>query len=82
MWTGSTTVAGRGRSARRRWSALGGALAVAVLLSGNVAAFQLVRDDGGNQPLVTPKVSKKAAVGQQLRFKLATPAGYDALVRG
>ena len=65
----------------RRLSALACALTLAVLLTGNVAARQLDRDDTGQAPLVTPRLNVVTS-SQWTRFKLATPAGHTILVYG
>ena len=64
----------------RRLSAVACALALAVLLSGNVAAFQLERDNTGPASLVTPKFNPASGSSQWMRFKLSTSAGYKTLV--
>jgi hypothetical protein len=73
----------RGRASwRPRFTASAGALALAVLLSGNVAASQLSRDGGSEGPLVTPKSSSSDVATLLFRLKLATTAGYEVAVRG
>lgn len=66
----------------RRLSGPVGALALAVLLTGNVAAYQLNRDDQRGVQLVTPRVNVPTASGQWINLKLATTAGRNALVYG
>ena len=66
----------------RRISAIACALTLAVLLTGNVAAFQLERDDAGPATLVTPKLSPVNGSSQWMRFKLSTSAGHKILVYG
>jgi hypothetical protein len=67
---------------RRRLAATASALALTVLLAGNVAARQLARDDGGSAALVTPKLDSRSVAGLQFKLKLATTAGYRILVFG
>ena len=57
-------------------------VALAVLLTGNVAAFQLTRDDWGSGPLVEPGPTPVLGSSQLLSLKLATTAGYNVLVFG
>jgi hypothetical protein len=66
----------------RRLSALACALTLAILLTGNVAAFQPERDNTGPATLVTPKLIPANGSSQWVRFKLATPAGHQVLVYG
>lgn len=83
MSTGSATGRG-GTSAEfhRRLAGLGCGIALTVLLSGNVAAFQLDRDDGGTVPLVTPRLQTQSVTGQWIALKLTTTAGHSILVYG
>ena len=83
MSTGKATGR-RGTSGRisRRLTGLGCAFALTVLLTGNVAAYQLDRDDQGIGPLVTPRVNVPTVSGQWLSLKLATTAGHRILVYG
>jgi hypothetical protein len=64
----------------RRLAAPACAIAMAVLLAGNVAAIELVREDDG--PLATPRPNPVLDSGWLLPFKLATTAGYHVLVYG
>ena len=84
MFKGTATAQRRGTKAQfnRRLAASASALALAVLLTGNVAAYQLERDDHGNGALVTPRLNPSMASGQWLRLKLATTAGHKVLVYG
>jgi hypothetical protein len=78
------TTQRRETSARfvRRLSGPVGALALAMLLTGNVAAYQLSRDDQGSAQLVTPRVTVPTVSGQWISLKLATNAGHKFLVFG
>lgn len=83
MATGNTTAARHIRSSRfHRLAGLGSAVALSVLLTGNVAAYQLDRDDGGTVPLVTPRLETPNVTIEWLAFKLATTAGHKILVYG
>lgn len=84
MSAGIATTQRHGTPARlvRRFSGSIGALALAVLLTGNVAAYQLDRDDQGSAQLVTPRVSVTTVSGQWISLKLATTAGHKILVYG
>jgi hypothetical protein len=68
------------RRIHRRLSAPASAVALAMLLAGNVSGAQLVREDT-QEPLVTPRLSRPLAA-LQLQFKLATHAGRTVLERG
>lgn len=57
------------------------ALAMTLLVAGNVAASQLPTDQGGAGAAVDPRLDMSIR-NLHLRFKLATTAGYDILVRG
>ena len=83
MSTGSATGR-RGTSTRfhRRLAGLGCALALTVLLTGHVAAYQLDRDDSGKTALVTPRLQTPSVSSQWLALKLATTAGHQVLVYG
>lgn len=65
-----------------RLAGLACALALTALVTGNVAAFQLNRDDNRKVELVTPRRPAPIVSGQWLRLKLATPAGRRALELG
>jgi hypothetical protein len=71
---------GKSTQATRRVSAIVSALVSVLLLAGNVAAVQLAGDDNRTTPIVTPKLETRIA-DLHLRFKLATKAGYEILVR-
>ena len=58
------------------------ALAMSLLVSGSVTAYQLDREDTSTAPLVTPKRPTPSVSGQWVRLKLATPAGRRALEFG
>lgn len=83
MSTGSATGR-RGTVNRfpRRLAGLGCAFALTVLLTGNVAAYQLDRDDTGKTALVTPRLQTPSVSGQWLALKLATTTGHQILVYG
>jgi hypothetical protein len=66
----------------RRLSGAACAVTLAVLLTGNVAAVQLDREDRGDAVLVTPRHNQLIASSQWMTFKLATTAGYRVLVFG
>jgi len=66
----------------RRLSAIASAIALVVLLTGNVAAFQLEGDGTRTATLVTPKLSSVNGPSQWMRFKLSTSAGHKILVDG
>jgi len=73
----------RGRAAwRQRFTASAGALMLAVLLTGNVVAYQVAGDGGSEGPLVTPRSSSSDVATLLFRLKLATTAGYEVAVRG
>jgi hypothetical protein len=84
MATGSATTQRHGSAARlvRRFTGALNALALAVLLTGNVAAYQVDREDRGVGPLVTPRVHVSTSSGLWLSRKLATTAGHRILVYG
>ena len=84
MSAGIATTQRRGSSARlaRRLSGPVGTLVLAVLVTGNVAAYQLNRDDRGSAQLVTPRVNVTTVSGQWMSLKLVTKAGYKILVYG
>ncbi len=84
MATGIATTQRRRTTARpvRRLSGLVGALALTMLLTGNVAAYQLGRDDQGHAQLVTPRAPVTTVSGQWMSLKLATTAGHKILVFG
>jgi hypothetical protein len=81
VFTGKGTVQGRGTRAQlgRRLGASVSAVALAVLLTGNVAARPLDREDHGSGALVSPRLNSSIS-GQWTKFKLATHAGYRVLV--
>lgn len=54
------------------------ALALAVLVAGNVAAIELERDNPGSAGVVTPGLDFLDLI----QFKLRTTAGYNVLVFG
>jgi hypothetical protein len=58
------------------------AVALAVLLAGNVAAAQLASDAGGQSALVTPKAGTRISSSQLFKLKVATYAGRFVLERG
>jgi hypothetical protein len=79
------TESRQGTSSRlnRQLIGMAGSVALAVLLSGNVAAAQLAGDDRVvNAPLVTPKLDSRVGPSQHLKFKLTTTTGYYILVYG
>ncbi len=84
MFTGIATVQRHGTRARlgRRIAASASALALVMLLTGNVAASRLERDDQGNGALVTPRLNPTVVSRQWISLKLATSAGYRILVYG
>ncbi len=84
MSAGIATTQRRGTPARlaRRLSGPVGTLVLAVLVTGNVAAYQLNRDDRGSAQLVTPRVNVTTVSGQWMSLKLVTKAGYKVLVYG
>jgi hypothetical protein len=55
------------------------ALALVLLLAGNVAAHELTGDSGASA--AGPRLDRSIE-NLHLRFKLATNAGHDVLVRG
>jgi hypothetical protein len=65
----------------RRVIALTCAIALTPLVAGNVAAYQMRTDQGTGGAAVDPRLDMSVS-DIQLRFKLATTAGYDILVRG
>ena len=83
MSTGSATGR-RGTSTRlhRRLAGLGSAFALTVLLTGNVAAYQLDRDDSSKTALVTPRLQTPSASSRWMALKLATTTGHLILVYG
>jgi hypothetical protein len=78
------TQSRHGTSSRlnRQLIGMAGSVALAVLLTGNVAAAQLERDDTSTATLVTPKLNPVSFSSQWMRFKLATHAGHTILVYG
>jgi hypothetical protein len=81
MLTSRTTfpLAKPGRAARR-FTAPACALALVLLMAGNVAARELPADAQGC--LDVGPCLDRSIEDLHLRHKLATNAGYDALVRG
>ena len=84
MSASPATTSRNGISTRlaRRLAGLASAVALTVLLTGNVAAYQLDRDDHGSSPLVTPRVYVSTVSAQWISLKLATTAGHKILVFG
>ena len=68
------------RRVHTRLAASASAIALVLLLTGNVSGRHLALDSG-RTPLVTPKQSRPV-VGVQLRSKLATHAGRNVLEHG
>jgi hypothetical protein len=64
-----------------RFSTLACAIALTLLVASNVAAYQLRTDQPSGGASVDPRLDLSIG-NQHLRFKLATNAGYDVLVRG
>lgn len=71
---------GKPGRATRRLTALASALTLSVILAGNVAARELPGDTQGC--LAVGPCLDRSIEDLHLRHKLATRAGYDALVRG
>ena len=81
MFTSRTTLGGAKQGhVTRRFTAPACALALVLLLAGNVAARALPGDARGC--LSVGPCLDRSIEDLHLRHKLATNAGYDALVRG
>ena len=66
---------------RRRLAAIVGSAALVAMLSGNVAARQLIDDrDWASTPLVTPRAAHQFTATDWFARKLGTTAGRKALV--
>ena len=57
------------------------AIALTLLVGGNVAAYQMRTDQGSGGAAVDPRLDMSIK-DLHFRFKLATKAGYDIFVRG
>ena len=66
----------------RRFTALASAMTLVALLSGNVAAYQLVGDDGGSSASSPCYVAPAVEIDQLLRAKLATTSGCNVIANG
>ena len=66
----------------RRLMALASAMTLVALLSGNVAAYELDRDDANSGPPSPCQLDPGVVLDQHLMAKLGTTAGCEVIVFG